>query len=86
MPKELLDDYMQNKDPVKRLEQLLRSRGVVDDDTVKQIQDRVEREFGQAYEFAQASPFPVPSDVTKGLWVEDGYWTSEPSREGGTQA
>jgi hypothetical protein len=26
----------------------------------------------------------VPSDVTKGLWVEDGYWQGEPSREGGT--
>ena len=25
-----------------------------------------------------------PGDVTKGLWVEDGYWTSEPGRSGGT--
>jgi hypothetical protein len=26
----------------------------------------------------------VPSDVTRGLWVEDGYWQGEPSRDGGT--
>ena len=25
-------------------------------------------------------------DVDKGVWVEDGYWTSEPGRGGGTEA
>lgn len=85
MPKELLDEYMLNKDPVKRFEGLLRSHAVIDDAGLKDIQDRIEREFTEGYEFAQSSPFPVPSDVTKGLWVEDGYWENEPSREGGTQ-
>ena len=42
--------------------------------------------FNEGYEFAQASPFPEPGDVTKGLWVEDGYWTSEPGRGGGTES
>ncbi len=85
MPKELLDEYTSNKDPVKRFEELLRVRSVVGDGAVGGIQDRVQREFDEGYAFAQSSPFPVPSDVTKGLWAEDGYWTSEPSREGGTQ-
>ena len=85
VPKELLEDYMQNKDPVKRFEELLRSNGVVDDTTVKELDERIQREFEEGYEFAQNSPFPEPSDVTKGLWVEDGYWTSEPGRGGGTQ-
>jgi pyruvate dehydrogenase E1 component alpha subunit len=84
VPKELLDDYMQNKDPVKRFEELLRSNGVVDDTTVKELDERIQREFEDGYEFAQNSPFPEPGDVTKGLWVEDGYWTSEPGRDGGT--
>jgi hypothetical protein len=44
----------------------------------------VQQEFEAGYQYAQSSPFPVGTDVTKGLWVEDGYWTSEPSREGGT--
>ena len=39
-----------------------------------------------AHEYALASPFPEPGDVTKGLWVEDGYWSSEPGRAGGTEA
>jgi pyruvate dehydrogenase E1 component alpha subunit len=84
VPRELLETYMRDKDPVRRFEELLLARGVVDDDAVKQTQERVGRAFEEGYAFAQASPFPVPSDVTKGLWVEDGYWASEPSREGGT--
>jgi TPP-dependent pyruvate/acetoin dehydrogenase alpha subunit len=86
VPKELLEDYMQNKDPVKRFEELLRSNGVVDDTTVKELDERIQREFEDGYEFAQSSPFPESGDVTKGLWVEDGYWTSEPGRDGGTPA
>ena len=86
VPKELLEDYMQNKDPVKRFEELLRSNGVVDETTVKELDERIQQEFEDGYEFAQNSPFPEPGDVTKGLWVEDGYWTSEPGRGGGTQA
>jgi pyruvate dehydrogenase E1 component alpha subunit len=84
VPKEMLEEYMQHKDPVKRFEELLLAHEVVDAEVVKRIQERIEREFDEGYEFAQASPFPVPSDVTKGLWVEDGYWQGEPSREGGT--
>ena len=86
VPKELLEDYMQNKDPVKRFEELLRSNGVVDETTVKELDERIQQEFEEGYEFAQNSPFPEPGDVTKGLWVEDGYWTSEPGRGGGTQS
>ena len=85
VPKELLEDYMQNKDPVKRFEELLRSNGVVDETTVKELDERIQQEFEEGYEFAQNSPFPEPGDVTKGLWAEDGYWTSEPGRGGGTQ-
>ncbi len=44
------------------------------------------RDFDEAYEYAQRSPFPVGEEVTMGLWVEDGYWRREPSREGGTEA
>jgi TPP-dependent pyruvate/acetoin dehydrogenase alpha subunit len=84
VPKELLDEYVEHKDPVKRYHQLLIDRGVVDDEEVKRVQERVEQDFQAGYEFAQASPFPVGEDVTKGLWVEDGYWRNEPSREGGT--
>jgi TPP-dependent pyruvate/acetoin dehydrogenase alpha subunit len=84
VPKDLLDDYLLNKDPVKRFEQLLLSHGVVDEEEVQRVQQQVESEFDEGYRFAQSSPFPVPEDVTKGLYTEDGYWETEPSREGGT--
>ncbi len=84
VPKELLEEYMQNKDPVKRFEELLRVHEVVDDPFVKELDERIGREFDEGYEYAQSSPLPEPGDVTKGLWVEDGYWTSEPGRDGGT--
>lgn len=86
VPKELLDDYMQNRDPVKRFEELLRSHDVVDDTFVKELEERITGEFDEGYEFAQSSPFPEPGDVTRGLWVEDGYWAGEPGRGGGTGA
>ena len=84
VPKELLEEYMANKDPVKRFEELLRANGVIDDALVTQIDARVKQEFDEGYAFAQASPFPEPGDVTKGLYTDDGYWASEPGRGGGT--
>jgi TPP-dependent pyruvate/acetoin dehydrogenase alpha subunit len=84
VPKELLEEYMTNKDPVKRFEELLRMNGVVDDAAVTEIEERVKREFDEGYEYAQASPFPEPGDVTKGLYTDDGYWAADPGRGGGT--
>ncbi len=84
VPRETTEDYVQNRDPVKRFEELLLTRGVIDHDGLKQLQERIEREFNEAYEFAQRSPFPVPEDLTKGVFTDDGYWRSEPSRDGGT--
>jgi len=84
VPKELLEEYMTNKDPVKRFEELLRMNGVIDDAKVAEVEERVKREFDEGYEYAQASPFPEPGDVTKGLYTDDGYWAADPGRGGGT--
>jgi pyruvate dehydrogenase E1 component alpha subunit len=86
VPKELLEDYMENRDPVRRFEELLRGHDVVDDTFVKETEERIKEQFEDGYRFALDSPFPEPGDVTKGLWVEDGYWTSAPGRGGGTTA
>jgi TPP-dependent pyruvate/acetoin dehydrogenase alpha subunit len=86
MPDELLQEYMANHDPVRNFEEYLLSEGVVTKDDVDGVAQRVEAEFDEGYAFALASPFPEPGDATKGLWVEDGYWTSEPGRGGGTEA
>ncbi len=86
MPDELLERFMAEKDPVKNFEEYLLSEGVVTKEDIAEIQEQVQREFDEGFEYAQASPLPEPGDVTRGLWVEDGYWTSEPGRGGGTGA
>jgi TPP-dependent pyruvate/acetoin dehydrogenase alpha subunit len=86
VPKALLDEYMENKDPVKRFQQLLLERHVIDDEFVKQAEEHIEAEFKAGFEFAQSSPFPVGEEATMGLFTDDGYWTREPSRDGGTEA
>jgi TPP-dependent pyruvate/acetoin dehydrogenase alpha subunit len=86
VPKELLERYIEAHDPVKNFQAWMLREGLVDDGGVRELEARIEREFEEGYEYAQASPFPEPGDATKGLWVEDGYWTSEPGRGGGTEA
>jgi pyruvate dehydrogenase E1 component alpha subunit len=85
VPRELLEEYMSKHDPVRNFEEYLLAKGVVTKEDVEAVQERVEAEFEEGYDFALASPFPEPGDVTKGLWVEDGYWEAEPGRAGGTE-
>jgi TPP-dependent pyruvate/acetoin dehydrogenase alpha subunit len=84
VPTEMLEDYSANRDPVARFQNLLLESGAIDDAGVTEIQSRAARQFDEAYEYAQASPLPVPDDVTKGLYTDDGYWSRDASREGGT--
>jgi TPP-dependent pyruvate/acetoin dehydrogenase alpha subunit len=86
MPRELLEEHMASHDPVRNFEEYLLAQGVVTKEDVDEIQARVEAEFEEGHGFALASPFPEPADALKGNWVEDGYWTSEPGRGGGTEA
>jgi TPP-dependent pyruvate/acetoin dehydrogenase alpha subunit len=86
VPHEMLEDYMANHDPVKNFEEYLLTEGLVNKEDIEEIQRRIEADFDEAYEYAQRSPFPEPGDVTKGQWVDDGYWESEPGRGGGTEA
>jgi TPP-dependent pyruvate/acetoin dehydrogenase alpha subunit len=86
MPAEMLEDAMANHDPVRNHEEYLLREGVVTKEDIEEIQGRVEKEFDEGYEFALASPFPEPQDAFKGNWTDDGYWTSEPGRAGGTEA
>lgn len=86
MPKELLEEYTTSHDPVANFQAWMLEEGLIDEGGIAELDARIEREFEAGYEYAQASPFPEPGDATKGLWVEDGYWTSEPGRGGPTEA
>jgi TPP-dependent pyruvate/acetoin dehydrogenase alpha subunit len=86
VPEAMLKEHMETRDPVVSFEAWIREHGVMDDDEIAELQARIEREFDEGHEYALASPFPEPDDAFKGNWVEDGYWTSEPGRGGGTEA
>ncbi|HEX6131261.1 MAG TPA: thiamine pyrophosphate-dependent dehydrogenase E1 component subunit alpha [Actinomycetota bacterium] len=86
VPEDLLERFVAEKDPVRAFEERLLGWGVVTKEDVEEIQGRVERAFEDGYEYALASPFPEPEDAFKGNWTDDGYWTSEPGRGGGTEA
>ncbi len=58
VPKELLEEYMRDKDPVKNFEERLRSESVVDDQEVADIQARIEREFDEAIRVCASLPVP----------------------------
>jgi TPP-dependent pyruvate/acetoin dehydrogenase alpha subunit len=77
---------MRDKDPVKRFEELVRSRGIVSEQDVTDLDERIRAAFEAGYEYALSSPFPEPGDVTKGLFTDDGYWAAEPGRGGGTES
>jgi TPP-dependent pyruvate/acetoin dehydrogenase alpha subunit len=86
VPEDMLEDHMTSRDPVARFESWILDEGVMSAEEVAELQARIEREFDEGHEYALASPFPEPADAFKGNWVEDGYWTSEPGRGGGTEA
>lgn len=78
VPKEVLDDYTQNRDPVAKFEALLLKEGVVDESNAKKLEERIKKEFDEAYEFAQKSPLPDAADAVLGVFTDDGYWARPP--------
>ncbi len=86
MAPELLEEYMTLHDPVKNFREELLSWGVVTKDDIDAMAERIASDFETAYSYALASPFPEPGDAFLGNWTEDGYWTREPGRGGGTES
>ena len=86
MAPDLLEEYMTLHDPVKNFREELLSWGVVTKDDIDAMAERVAADFEAAYAYALASPFPEPGDAFLGNWTEDGYWTREPGRGGGTES
>jgi TPP-dependent pyruvate/acetoin dehydrogenase alpha subunit len=86
VPAQLLEDTMIHGDPVKNFEEWMLSEGVVTKDDIGEMQARVEARFEEAHAYALASPFPEPADALLGNWTDDGYWSREPGRGGGTEA
>src|SRR5262249_14548718 len=56
-------------DPLPRYERALRAAGILNDETVEEMRDRVAREVAEAEQFAEASPAPNPLDATRHVYA-----------------
>lgn len=68
VPKELLEEW-QRRDPIARLEALLREQGLLDDTMLAELLARIEAELDEAQRFAEESAYPAADDVTYGVYA-----------------
>ncbi len=68
VPPSLLEEW-RRRDPIDRFEAYLRSRQVLDDATVSEIEARLSKEIEEAVAFAESSPFPDGTDLTHGVFA-----------------
>ncbi|MGQ9928460.1 MAG: thiamine pyrophosphate-dependent dehydrogenase E1 component subunit alpha [Chloroflexaceae bacterium] len=69
VPKELLETWAR-RDPIARIEALLRERGLLDDAGLAALLERIDHELDEAQAYAEASPYPDPSEVTQGVYAQ----------------
>jgi pyruvate dehydrogenase E1 component alpha subunit len=72
------DEYLKEiraRDPLARLAERLKQNGVMDDDTLANLDEEIEREVDAAVEFAEESPEPSPEKL-----FEFSYATTVPNQ------
>jgi acetoin:2,6-dichlorophenolindophenol oxidoreductase subunit alpha len=68
--KEEIEDWISNRDPIRRFEEELREYGIADLAAIEAIRADVEREITEAIEFAKASPAPEIASLTRDVYTE----------------
>jgi TPP-dependent pyruvate/acetoin dehydrogenase alpha subunit len=68
VPKALLEDWAR-RDPLARFEAALRERGLLDDANLAELERRVNDEIDDAQAYAESSPYPDPSTLTRGVFA-----------------
>lgn len=68
VPNELLEEW-RKRDPIDRFEAYLRDRGILNDATASEIDDRLSRVIEEAVAFAESSPFPEEKDLVEGVYT-----------------
>ncbi len=67
--KEEAEDWIQNRDPLDRFETKATEAGLLDADTLREIDGDVVRELEAAIESAEAAPVPGPEEVLTDVYV-----------------
>ena len=68
-PKEEIERW-RKKDPVKRFEQYLIKKKILDEKDLQKIKERVEKEVSEAHDFAKNSPYSHESELTDYVFQE----------------
>ncbi len=68
VPPALLEEW-RRRDPIERFEGYLRERGLLDEVTAKEINDRLSKEIDEAVAFAESSPSPDGKDLLQGVYA-----------------
>jgi pyruvate dehydrogenase E1 component alpha subunit len=69
VPKRLLEDWS-GKDPIHRLERVMIERGWADPSECEQIRSGIRSEVDQAIAWAEASPYPDPSELLDNVYEQ----------------
>lgn len=70
--KEEMDDF-RDTDPIERLKTYILKKKIATEESVQAIMDDVEKEVLEAVDFADASPYPDPSELYDHVFVENDY-------------
>jgi TPP-dependent pyruvate/acetoin dehydrogenase alpha subunit len=69
VPKKLFEEW-ERKDPIRRFENDLKERGLLDAGAVGGMEERIEGELDQAVAWAEAQPYPDPEECLTGVYHE----------------
>ena len=67
---EEIDHYKENYDPISVWKKSLLSEGAIDEELYKSIDSEAKQEAKKSVTFAEESPFPEVSDITKDVYYE----------------
>jgi len=70
--REEMDDF-RDTDPIERLKTYILKKKIATEESVQAIMDDVEKEVLEAVDFADASPYPDPSELYDHVFVENDY-------------
>lgn len=74
--KDEVEEYRKLRDPITLFRDTLFAEGVIDEKTVKQMDEDIRGETEDAVNFADKSPFPQPGNI-----VDDVYWEADNPEE-----
>ncbi len=66
--KEEIEEWRKN-DPIVRMENYLKSNGMVTDDEVRRVHDEVAAQVQEAIDFSEESPFPAPDELYTDIYA-----------------